>query len=117
MHKEIKNVLRNSSVIKLVDPGAYTINLSELSSNTALENVQSAVIKRAMWSTNGYITITRNGAPLLTVYGQGDMVFTEIGYALASNSTYPIVVTINTGGSMFLETNKDANYNTALIGM
>ena len=117
MPKEIKNVLRNSSVVKLVDPGAYTINLSELSSNTALENVQSAAIKRVMWSTNGYITIVRNNAPLITVYGQGDMVFTEIGYALSSNSTYPLVVTINTGGSIFIETNKEAVYNTALIGM
>jgi hypothetical protein len=117
MPYEITNTLRSSSIIRAVDPGTYTVTLANLSANVAQETVNSASIKRVIWSTNGNITISRNSVTLLNLLASGDMPLADLGYSLANNSASPIVITITTGGSVLLEVTKDTQYNPALIGM
>lgn len=116
MAQEIINSLRSSSIIRVVDPGTYTINIANLSASDS-ETVESASIKRIMWSTNGSISITRNSVPLLSLHYSGDMRFSDYGYSIANNSSSDIVITITTGGSAVVEVTKQATYNPALEGM
>lgn len=114
MSYEITNSLRSSSVIRFVEPGTYTVQLANLSSNISTEVVNSASIKRLLWSTNGNISITRNSVKIADLYHSGEMVFTELGHSVANNSTSSIVVTVTTGGTLFMEVTKDTTYNPAL---
>lgn len=116
MIHEIKNTLRSSSIIRVVDAGTVTININSLSTSNN-EVVTSASLKRAMWSTNGNISIVRNGNILLSLFTSGDMRFTEIGHSIANNSTSDIVITTTSGGSLLLEVTKDTTYLTPIIGM
>jgi len=117
MAYEITNKLRNSSVIRVDGAGANTVELANLSSNTSIETVTAAVIKRVIWSTNGSITIARGGTNVLTLFGNGEMRFDDYAYALANNSTGNIVVTVNSGGSAIIDLSKDATYSPALTGI
>ena len=108
---EITNTLRGLSVIRAVDAGTYTFALNDLRANTTIENVTGADIKRIMWSTNGSITITRNGVPILALHTGGVMDFADFSHSIANNNTQSIVATINTGGSFVMEVSKIASYN------
>ena len=79
--------------------------------NATTENVTAADIRRISWSTNGNISITRNGFPLLALHNAGEMRFDEFATALTSNNGSSIVITITTGGSFVLEVAKQATYN------
>lgn len=114
MPAEITNSLKSSSVIRAVDPGTYTINLTDLAASSA-ETVNYASIKRVSWTTNGNITVARNSVNLLTLLGSGDIPFTEFGHTLANNKTSPIIVTITTGGTILLDVTKDVTLNVALM--
>lgn len=116
MAYKITNSLRSPSIIRVVD-GSATVNIANLSSNVSLETVNSASIKRAMWSTNGVITIVRNSEPILTLHGSGDMRFSDSGHSITSNNTSDIVITISTSGTVILEVTKDTTYTTPLEGM
>lgn len=116
MSYEVLNNLRSSSIVRAEGAGTYTITLSNLSSNTSLESVSAASIKRLYWSSNGYITISRGATPnlMLSLYQSGDMKLDELGYSMANGSTGNIVVTIVTGGSVVMEVSKTATYTTDL---
>lgn len=114
MSYEITNSLRSSSVIRFVEPGTYTVQLANLSSNVSTETVNSASIKRLIWSTNGSISVTRNSQKIVDLYDSGEMILTEIGHTVANNQTSAIVVTITTGGTLFMEVTKDTTYTPAL---
>lgn len=116
MAQEIINSLRSSSIIRLVDPATYSISLANLSSNVN-ETITSASIKRVMWSTNGSIIISRNSEPTMSLYNSGAFELDHLGYVLSNNSNQSISITINTGGTVFLEVSKHATYANALIGM
>jgi hypothetical protein len=90
--------------------------LTQLSANTALENVDSASIKRVTWSTGGTVTIGRGATPntVATLYGSGEIRLDDYGHSLANGATGNIVVTIATGGTCFLEVSKTATYTTDL---
>jgi hypothetical protein len=117
MSLEITNSLRSSSIIRVTDAGTATISLANLSANAALETVSSATIRRVVWSTNGNITVARNGITLLALHNAGDMNFADFGHALANSNSSPIVVTVTTGGTIMLDVTKDTQYSTALVGM
>ena len=108
---EITNSLRGTSVIRGVDAGTYTIALNDLRANATIETVTAADIKRIMWSTNGSITIIRNGVPQVALHTGGVMDFADFAYSLANNNNQSIVVTITTGGSFVMEVSKVATYN------
>jgi hypothetical protein len=108
---EITNSLRGTTVIRGVDAGTYTITLNDLRANATIETVTAADIKRIMWSTNGSITVVRNGVPQLALHTGGVMDFADFAHSLANNNTQSIVVTINTGGSFVMEVSKVATYN------
>lgn len=114
---EIKNSLRSSSIIRVINAGTYNVPITDLSTNTAIETVNSASIKNVMWSTNGSISIVRNDVPLLTLHNAGGMRLGDIGHSIANNSTSNLSITIVTGGTLILEVTKDTSYSPALIGM
>ena len=115
MPVEIKNTLRGTSTIRAIDAGSYTVSLANLSSNVD-ETVNSANIKRVMWSSNGYVQIVRNSVPILNLSGGGRMDFDNFGHSIANNNTQSIDITIVTGGTVILEVSKDAAYANALTG-
>lgn len=116
MAYEVLNNLRGSSIIRVVDPGTYTIQLSQLSSNTQLETVSAANIKRVQWSSNGYISIGRGATPtpMLALSQSGNMYLDDLGHTLANTNTGNVVVTIVTGGSIVMEVTKTTTYSTDL---
>ena len=117
---EVNNTLKGTSTIRVVDPGTYTITLANLSSNTQLETVSAANIKRIFWSSNGYIYIGRDApaactpTPMLALHGSGEMRLDDLGYTLANTNTGNVVVTVVTGGSCVIELSKTATYSTDL---
>jgi len=113
---EITNSLRSASIIRVVDAGTTNVTLANLAKD-ANETVTSATIKRVMWSTNGSISITRDGVPILALHGQGDLKPSESGHVIANNSTANIAVTIVTGGSAIIEVSKETTYTTPLTGI
>ena len=113
---EITNSLRSASIIRVVDAGTANVTLAQLAKD-ANETVSSASIKRVMWSTNGSISITRDGIPILALHGQGEMRPSESGHVIANNSTANIAVTIVTGGSAIIEVSKETTYTTPLTGI
>ena len=108
---QIFNTLRGSSIITGCDAGTATIALTDLRANATTENVTAADIRRISWSTNGNISITRNGFPLLALHNAGEMRFDDFGAAVNSNNTSNMVITITTGGSFVMEVSKVASYN------
>jgi len=108
---EITNALKNTSIIRVVDSGTVTINIADLTKNTKHETVVSADIKKLMWSTNGSIAITRNAVNVLTLHNTGEFPLNDLSHSVSNNNTSAIVVTINTGGTVFLEVSKFATYN------
>jgi len=116
---EITNQLRSSSIIRVEGPSTVNVNVSQLSTNTALETVLSANIKRIAWSTGGSISVGRHGASntlitLATLFNSGQINFDELGTNLANTNTGNVTVTIATSGTVFLEVSKTATYSTDL---
>jgi hypothetical protein len=116
MAYEVTNTLRSSTIIRVVDPSTTTISLANLAFN-ANETVSSANIKRINWSTNGSVQITRNGAPIATLYGTGELRADDFGHSISNNSTSSIVITIASGGYALIEVSKQATYTEPLVGM
>ena len=112
---EIINTLRSASVIRCVDAGLNTIELTGLRKNTTTENVTSASIKKLVWSSNGYITVARGlnsvNTNILQLSGSGEMNFDELGYSISTASTGNVIVNIVTGGTIVMELSKTATYN------
>ena len=119
MSYEIINKIRGSSIIRIVDSGVVSINLSELAAGSPnTENVYAASISSAYWSTNGAgaIVVTRQnaGSPANTVasfYGSGFWPAESPG--LANSATGNLTITVSGGavGSLLLVVKKQANYN------
>lgn len=107
----INNSRRGPSIIRAVDAGTYTIALNDLRANATTESVTSASIKRVTWSTSGSITVARGAVTALSLHQSGEMRFDDFSGAITSNNTGTIVVTITTGGTIFLEVSKEATYN------
>jgi len=116
MAYEVVNSRRASSIIRCEGASTTNLALDTLSTNTDLEIVSSASIKRILWSTGGTVTVARGEAPntLITLYGSGEMKLDEMGYSLANGATGNIVVTIATGGTCVMEVSKVATYSTDL---
>ena len=113
---EIANSLRSTSIIRVEGVGTYYANISDLSANTAQETVTAVNIKKINWSTNGNISITRNSNTIATLHNAGEIRCDEWGHAIANNNTANLVITVVTGGTLFLEVNKTATYSPSLTG-
>ena len=112
MALEITNSLRGSSIIRCVDPGTYTINLTDLRKNTTTEIVNSVDIKRVTWSSNGSIQVSRAAnTPVLALHNSGEMRFDDFGHSISNTNTSNVVITIITGGTIVLEVSKNSSYN------
>jgi hypothetical protein len=113
---EITNSLRSSSLIRVEGAGTYYANLSSLAVDNN-EVISSANIRRINWSTNGNIQVVRNGNNIVTLHNAGEIRLDEWGKSLANNNTSNVVITVVTGGTVFLEISKAATYTTPLTGM
>lgn len=118
MSYEIVNSRRGSSIIRVVGAGTVTTTLNNLSTNTALEVVDSASIKRINWSAapTGNVTIARGATPntIFELYGSGEIRLDEWGAAQANGATGNIVITVAVGGTVVLDVSKTATYTTNL---
>ena len=113
---EITNTLRGASLIRVEGIGTYYANLISLAVDSN-EVVGAANIKRINWSTNGNIQIVRNGNNIATLHSSGEIKLDEWGQSIANNNTSNVVITVVTGGTLFLEVSKSATYTTPLTGM
>ena len=113
---EITNSLRSASIIRVEGVGTYYANLISLAADSN-EVVSAANIKRINWSTNGNIQIVRNGNNIATLHTAGEIKLDEWGQSIANNNTSNVVITVVTGGTLFLEVSKSATYTTPLTGM
>lgn len=113
---EITNSVRSSSIIRCVDAGTYTIALANLATS-ASETVNSASIRKLVWSTNNSISITRNATKVAELYTSGQMYLDELNYALANNSSQNIVITVTGAGTLVMEVTKDSTFSPSLTGM
>lgn len=117
MSYEVINRLRGTSIIRIVDSGAVSINLSQLSANVNTENVYAAYISSLKFSLPpaGNVVISRQnaGSPantVLTLYGTGNWPHDD--FNLANSATGNIQATFLGGvGSVIMVVKKDANYN------
>lgn len=116
MSYEVTNVIRSTSIIRVVGTTPANIALSQLATS-ANEVVSAASIRRILWSTGGVVTVERGGVVLLTLYGGGDMRLTDSKHVIANNSTSSINVSITTGGTAILEMTKVSAYTEPLTGM
>ena len=118
MAYEIVNTRRGSSIIRVVGADSVTATLANLSTNTALEIVDSASIKRIAWSvpSAGSVTIARGATPntVFELYGSGEIRLDEWAAACANGATGDIVVTVAGGGTCLLDVSKTATYTTNL---
>ena len=113
---EITNTLRSSSLIRVEGVGTYYANLNSLAVDSN-EVVSAANIKRINWSTNGVVQIVRNGNTIASLHTVGEIKLDEWGQSIANNNTSNVVITVVTGGTVFLEVSKSATYTTPLTGM
>ena len=118
MAYEIVNARKGSSTVRVVGAGTVTLPLTALSTNTTLEVVDSATIKRLAWSAapTGNVVISRGATPntVLELYGSGEIRLDEWGSAVANGATGNIVITVAVGGTCVLELSKTATYSTDL---
>lgn len=118
MAYEIVNARRGGSTIRVVGADSKTITLANLSTNTALEVVDSATIKRIAWSVppTGNVVIARGATPntVFELYGSGEIRLDEWGSACANGATGNIVITVAVGGTCVLDVSKTATYTTNL---
>jgi hypothetical protein len=108
---EINNTLRGSSIIRVEGIGTYTISLNDLRANPTTETVTAYDIKRLYWSTNGNISIVRNGNNIVTLHSAGEMRVDDLGYVFSNNRTSTANVIVTTGGTLIMELGKEATYN------
>jgi len=111
MPLEITNSLRNHSIARATGPGTYTITLNDLRKNTTTEIVNTADIKRLVWSTNASITIVRNSIELVSLHTAGEMRFDDWNHSISNNNSQNIVITIVTAGTIVLELSKQSSFN------
>jgi hypothetical protein len=105
MPLEIKNKSYNDTTISFVGAGTYTIPLANLGVDIT-ETISSADIKSLLWSTNNSITIKRSYVAAEELFGSGNLKLDEIPHSIANNKTGNIQVTINGGGSLFMQLSK-----------
>lgn len=120
MAYEISNVKRGTSTIRVVGAGSVTATLNNLSTNTALEVVDAASIKRINWSAapTGNVIIARGATPntVYELYGSGEIRLDEWGIPGANGATGNVVITIAVGGTCTVELSKNATYTSNLDG-
>ena len=110
-NSEVINTVKGSSIIRVADPGTATVTLNNLRAKPNTETVTAASIRKVTWSTNGNISVVRNGNTILALHNSGEMDFQSYGYSAANNDTSNIVITITSGGSIVMEVSKTATYN------
>ena len=113
MPLDISNALRSKSVITVTGNTATAINLSALSTNTAVETITSASIGLVASSTDGWWRIYRgdntSGTLVLELKDNNYLPFTQTDISVSNSATSNIYVTNSgTGGTLELQVSKTA---------
>lgn len=118
MAYEIVNARKGSSTIRVVGSGTVTVPLTALSTNTTIETINGASIKRLAWSAapTGNVIVSRGATPnaVFELYGSGEIRLDEWGSAAANGSTGNIVISVAVGGTAVIEVSKNATFSTDL---
>jgi hypothetical protein len=119
MPLDISNSIRSKSVITVTGNTATAINLSTLSTNTAIETITAASIGLVASSSDGWWRIYRgdntSGTLVLELRDSNYLPFTQTDVALANGATSNIYVTNSgTGGTLVLQVSKTATYSRNL---
>lgn len=122
MEKEIINSIRSKSTIRLVGTGNTLITLSDLSTNTSVETIDSAAIAQVSAVTNGIWKIYRgdssSGTLIMEIPSYAHFVLYEFDVSFANSATSNVYVE-NTGanGTLIIQMAKSSTYNPPLTGM
>lgn len=122
MEKEIINSVRSKSTIRLVGTGNTVITLSDLSTNTSVESVDSAAIAQVSAVTNGIWKVYRgnnsSGTLIMELPTFAHFVLYEFDVSFANSATSNVYVE-NTGanGTLIMQMAKTSTYNPPLTGM
>jgi len=120
---DITNRLKGTSVIRLFETGAVTINLSQLAvsvgGNANTENVYAATISSLRWSlhpSTGVLVVSRQNVggavnTLGTFYGTGHWPNDDHNFAGQNTATGNIILNMTTAGVAELVIKKIADYN------
>ena len=117
MAKEIINQKRSKSIIRVVGNTATRINLSELSTNTSVETIQTASITHVTTSGDGWVRIYRGndatGALVLELYGSNDLPLSLYDIAISNTNSSNVYITNSsaTGGTVLLVMTKYATFS------
>jgi hypothetical protein len=119
MPLDISNALRSKSVITVTGNTATAINLSALSTNTAVETITSASIGLVASSTDGWWRIYRgdntSGTLVLELKDNNYLPFTQTDISVSNSATSNIYVTNSgTGGTLVIQLSKTATYTRNL---
>lgn len=119
MPLDISNALRSKSVITVTGNTATAINLSTLSTNTAVETITSASIGLVASSTDGWWRIYRgdntSGTLVLELKDNNYLPFTQTDISVSNSATSNIYVTNSgTGGTLVIQLSKTATYTRNL---
>jgi hypothetical protein len=119
MPLDISNALRSKSVITVTGNTATAINLSALSTNTAVETITTASIGLVASSTDGWWRIYRgdntSGTLILELEGNNYLPFTQTDIAVSTGASSNIYVTNSgAGGTLILQVSKTATYTRNL---
>ena len=116
---EIINKKRGKSIVILTGNTSTAINLSHLSTNTAIENVTAASISRVFASGTALWKVYRGddatGDSILELAQNANWPLIDYDIAISTNATSNIYLT-NTGtaGTIILVLSKEATYSPAL---
>ena len=119
MPLNIVNATRSKSVITLTGNTATRINLSQLSTNTSIEQITAATLGLVATSSDGWWRIYRGNAAtgelVLELNGSNYLPFTQTDVAVSSNASSNIYVTNSgAGGTLVMQLSKTANYTINL---
>ena len=114
MAKTIMKLTETLAIVKIAGTAAETITLNTdlLSTTQTVSGTPKVGIGFIQWTTGGDVTITRNGVEIYKLYqntGEFDLAGNG-GMLDATEGTSNIVVTITTGGVVFLTLRKMQGY-------
>jgi hypothetical protein len=112
---EIINSRRSKSVVRITGNTATRINLNQLSTDVATEIVNGASITHLTSSTDGKWIVYRGndatGVPVLSLFGENDIPFSQFDVSVGNTATANIYVTNSgTDGTLLLVLSKTATY-------
>lgn len=116
MPTTITNSKRSKSIIRITGNTAVRVNLSELSTNTSTELINSAEISHITSSSDGKWIVYRGndatGEPVMVLFGNNNIPLSqfEVTVGGANSSANLYFTNSGTDGTLIVSLNKSATY-------